>query len=253
LQTDICKEEFQLGNCSERNKALKAAFPHTIPVLTGFFFLGTAYGILMSVKGYGVLWSFLMSAIAFCGSMQFVAITLLTTTFDPVQAFFLSLVVNARHLFYGISILDKYKGFGKIKNFLIYVLCDETFSIICSANPPEAVSPKWFYFFISLLNYCYWVTGTVVGGLLGNLAGFNTKGLDFVLTALFVVIFLNHWETPKNRFPATVGVMVSICCLMIFGKTNFIIPSLIVILAVSASRRAQNKMKIMAKSQEPTA
>jgi 4-azaleucine resistance transporter AzlC len=237
--TDICKEDFKLGNRSEQKRALKAAFPHTIPILTGFAFLGTAYGVLMSAKGYGVFWSFLMSAVAFCGSMQFVAITLLSTVFNPVQAFFLSLMVNARHLFYGISILDKYKGLGGLKNFLIYVLCDETFSIICSTNPPKGISPKWFYFFISLLNYCYWVIGTVIGGLLGDLVSFNAKGLDFVLTALFVVIFLNHWETPKNRFPEVVGVMVSMCCLMIFGKSNFIIPSLIVILAVLTAVRDQ--------------
>ena len=120
-------------------KALSTAFPHTIPVLTGFLVLGFAYGVLMQTKGYGVLWAFLMSAIAFCGSMQFVAITLLTTVFNPFHAFILSFIVNARHLFYGLSMLTKYKGLGKLRIFLIYTLCDETFSIACSVEPDQGV------------------------------------------------------------------------------------------------------------------
>jgi 4-azaleucine resistance transporter AzlC len=134
-------------------KAFKTAFPHTLPVLAGFLILGTAYGILMQTKGYGTLWALLMSAIAFCGSMQFVAISLLTVVFDPIQAFLLSLMVNARHLFYGISMLDKYRGLGKLRFFMIYTLCDETFSILSSIEPPEGVRRTYFYFFKSLLNY----------------------------------------------------------------------------------------------------
>lgn len=134
---------------NELKHAFKLAFPHTIPVLTGFLILGIAYGVLMSSKGYPVIYSVLMSAIAFCGSMQFVAITLLTTLFNPLEAFLLSLMVNARHLFYGISMLEKYKGFGKIKNFLIYTLYDETFSLVSSVTPPENVEKKYFYFAIS--------------------------------------------------------------------------------------------------------
>ena len=222
-----------------KKKALRAAFPHTIPVLTGFCILGIAYGILMSSKGYGVLWCFLMSAIAFCGSMQFVAITLLTAAFHPAQAFFLSLMVNARHLFYGISMLSKYKGTGKIKGLLIYMMCDETFSITSTVKVPEDVDKKWFYLFISILDYSYWVIASVIGGLIGNLFTFQTKGLDFVLTALFIVIFLNQWREPSNRFSALLGVGISTLCLVIFGADNFIIPAMIGILLVLTIFRKQ--------------
>ena len=121
--------------------AFIAALPHTLPVLASFLILGMTYGVLMQTKGYGVIWSVLMSAVAFCGSMQFVAITLLTVAFNPLQAFLLSLTVNARHLFYGLSMLEKYKGLGKLRGFLIYTLCDETFSICCTLQPPEGVLP----------------------------------------------------------------------------------------------------------------
>ena len=174
--------------------ALRAAFPATIPVMTGFLCLGTAYGLLMQSKGYGPGWSVLMSAIAFGGSMQFVAVTLLTTAFDPVQAFLLSVMVNARHMFYGLSLLDKYKGLGKVRPFLIYVLCDETFSLVSTLEPPEGVARKDFYFWISLLDYLYWITGTALGGLLGSFLTFDTTGLDFALTALFVVLFIYGWN-----------------------------------------------------------
>ena len=174
--------------------ALRAAFPATIPVMTGFLCLGTAYGLLMQSKGYGPGWSVLMSAIAFGGSMQFVAVTLLTTAFDPVQAFLLSVMVNARHMFYGLSLLDKYKGLGKVRPFLIYVLCDETFSLVSTLEPPEGVARKDFYFWISLLDYLYWITGTALGGLLGSFLTFDTTGLDFALTALFVVLFIFGWN-----------------------------------------------------------
>ena len=174
--------------------ALRAAFPATIPVMTGFLCLGTAYGLLMQSKGYGPGWSVLMSAIAFGGSMQFVAVTLLTTAFDPVQAFLLSVMVNARHMFYGLSLLDKYKGLGKVRAFLIYVLCDETFSLVSTLEPPEGVARRDFYFWISLLDYLYWITGTALGGLLGSFLTFDTTGLDFALTALFVVLFIYGWN-----------------------------------------------------------
>ena len=174
--------------------ALRAAFPATIPVMTGFLCLGTAYGLLMQSKGYGPGWSVLMSAIAFGGSMQFVAVTLLTTAFDPVQAFLLSVMVNARHMFYGLSLLDKYKGLGKVRAFLIYVLCDETFSLMSTLEPPEGVARRDFYFWISLLDYLYWITGTALGGLLGSFLTFDTTGLDFALTALFVVLFIYGWN-----------------------------------------------------------
>lgn len=211
---------------AELHKAFQSAFPNTLPVLTGFLVLGMAYGVLMQTKGYSVVWSVLMSAIAFCGSMQFVAITLLTTAFHPIQAFLMSLMVNARHLFYGLSMLGKYKGFGKIRIFLIYVLCDETFSISSSVEPPKGVNHKYFYFVISLLNYLYWVFGTFLGGLLGNFLHFNTTGLDFVLTALFVVLFLEQWKNKENRIPGMIGIIGTFVSVVVFGKTNLVIPAM---------------------------
>ncbi len=217
---------------NEKAKALKAAFPHTLPVFTGFTFLGIAYGILMNSKGYGFGWTVLMSLLAFAGSAQYAAITLLTSVFNPISALLLTLVINARHLFYGISMLDKYKDTGKFRPYLIFGLCDETFSIICSTEPPEGVNRNWFQFFITLLNHSYWVLGSAIGGLLGSILPFSTKGLDFVLTAFFIVIFLEQWKTQKNHKPAVIGVVCSMMSLAIFGQSKFILPSLIAILAV---------------------
>ena len=213
-------------------EAFKAAFPHTLPVLTGFLVLGMAYGVLMQTKGYGVVWAVLMSAIAFCGSMQFVAITLLTAVFNPIQAFLLSIMVNARHLFYGISMLDKYKGLGKIRFFLIYVLCDETFSIASSIDPPKGINRKYFYFTITILEYLYWVIGTFVGSVVGNLIKINTEGLDFVLTALFVVLFLEQMKNKENRVSGVIGVAGTVISLCIFGAGNLVIPAMVIILCV---------------------
>ncbi len=213
----------------ETKAAFSAAFPHTIPVLTGYTFLGTAFGVLMQTKGYGVFWSVLMSTLCFCGSMQFVAITLLTQAFNPFQAFFLSVLVNARHLFYGISLLTKYKGLGKARGFLIFMLSDETFSIVSSVEPPENINKKYFYLFISILDHLYWIFGSFLGGMLGGFITFDTKGLDFVLTALFVVLFLEQIKNVKNRMSGVTGLICTAVGLIVFGSSNLIIPSMILI------------------------
>jgi len=210
--------------------ALSAAFPHTLPVLAGFLVLGIAYGMLMLDKGYGPEWSVLMSAVAFCGSMQFVAITLLTTAFQPLEALILSILVNARHLFYGLSMLEKYKGFGKVKAFLIYTLCDETFSIVSSVNPPEGVEPKYFYLGISLLDYLYWVSGTLIGGLIGKWMPFDMKGLDFALTALFVVLFIEQMKKRENWMLGLIGIACALISRLVFGAANMVLPALVIIL-----------------------
>jgi len=217
---------------SSTKSALRAAFPVTIPVLTGFTCLGLAYGVLMETKGYGPLWSTLMSAIAFGGSMQFVAITLLTTVFDPIQALLLSVMVNARHIFYGLSFLDKYKGLGKIRAYLIYTLCDESFSLISTVEPPEDVEKKDFYFWISFLNYSYWVVATALGGLLGKFITFDTTGLDFALTALFVVLFMEQWKKQENRFAGVTGIVCAAASLALFGADRMVIAAMILILLV---------------------
>ncbi len=215
-----------------KRRALKAAFPYTVPIFAGFAFLGLAYGIFMHSKGFSFIWPMLMSMTIFAGSMEFVAADLLCAAFHPFYAFFLTLMVNARHLFYGISMLDKFKGTGSKKWYLIFGMCDESFSINQSVEPPEGVDRGWFMFFVTLLNQCYWVLGATVGGLLGNLVTFNTQGIEFVMTALFTAILVNQWRENREHRPVLIGLALSAVCLVIFGKTNFILPAMALILAV---------------------
>ncbi|MGI5823965.1 MAG: AzlC family ABC transporter permease [Bacillota bacterium] len=213
-------------------KAFKAAFPKTIPVLTGYLALGIAYGVLMETKGYGVQWSVLASICAFAGSIQYLAITLLTTAFDPIQAFLLSIMVNARHLFYGISMLEKYKGLGKLRPFLIFMLTDETYSISSSISPPEGISRKYFYATISFMDYSYWILGTFLGGVLGSFITFNTAGMDFVLTGLFVVLFIEQMTGRKKALSGMIGLVCTAVVLVLFGADNVVIISMVLILLV---------------------
>ena len=215
-------------------KALKSAFPHTIPVLMGYLFIGIAFGILLSSKGYNSGWAILMSVFIYAGSMQFVAINLLTSTFNIIVVVFMTIMVNARHLFYGLSMLDKFRIMGNKKPYMIFSLTDETFSLLCSAKVPEGVDKNWFYFFIALLDHLYWIIGSAIGGIIGSVFSFNTKGIDFVMTALFVVIFVNQWKSTKNHIPALIGICGSFSCLIVFGPQSFILPSMIIILITLA-------------------
>jgi 4-azaleucine resistance transporter AzlC len=215
---------------NHKTAALKAAFPYTIPVLTGYLVLGAAYGILMNSKGFSLFWIIIASVFVYAGSMQFVSVALLATGFDPLGAFLMTIAVNARHLFYGISMLQQYRGTGRIKPYLIFSLTDESFSILCSAKTPEGVEDKWFYLFVSLLDHLYWITGSIIGGILGSLIHINTKGIDFVLTALFIVILINQWQSTTKHLPALLGIGSAILCRLIFGSADFIIPSMICIL-----------------------
>lgn len=217
---------------------LAAAFQVTIPVLTGFLFLGFAYGVLMKTNGFSTPITSLMSALAFCGSFQFAAIALMAAGFNPISTFIMCVLVNARHLFYGISLLHKYKGLGKIRFLLIYMLCDETFSIVASTEPPEGVGRKGFYAAVSLLDYLYWQTGTLLGSLTGGVINFNTQGLDFVLTALFVVLFLEQWKNKENRPSCLIGIACTAVCLIVFGAESFIIPAMVcIMLSLTAGRK----------------
>jgi len=209
--------------------AMKAAFPHTLPVLTGFAFLGAAYGILMSGAGFGWAVTLLTSVVVFAGALQFVGIGLLAAGFDPLSAFLIAISVNARHLFYGISMLEKYGSAGKIKPYLIFGMCDETFSLLCSTEPPPNVDKRAFMLSVTLLNQSYWVLGSVAGALIGPLLTFETQGIEFVMTAFFVVIFLNQWQVRKNRSPALIGVGAAVVSLLIFGAESFIIPAMLLI------------------------
>lgn len=213
-----------------KSRALKAAFICTLPVLAGYFFLGTAFGILLSGKGYGPGWAILMSVCIYAGSMQFVAIDLLTGSFNLLNTIFVTFMVNARHIFYGLSMLDRFRNTGKGKAYMIFSLTDETFSLLCSAKPPQGVDGKMFYFFIALLNHIYWIASSALGGLVGSAFSFNAKGMDFVMTALFVVIFINQWKANKNHVPAVIGIGVSAVCLIAFGADKFILPSMAFIL-----------------------
>ena len=213
-------------------KALKAAFPHTIPIMTGFLFLGMTYGIYMNVSGFSFWYPMLMSMTIFAGSMEFVTVNMLLGAFHPLQALSMTLMINARHLFYGISMLDKYKGTGLKKLYLIFGMCDESFSINYTAEIPEDVDKGWFMMWVTVLNQFYWVLGSTLGGIFGSFIHFNTEGLDFVMTALFVVIFLEQWMKEKNYTNAIVGLVISVLCLILFGKDDFIIPAMLGILGV---------------------
>lgn len=212
-------------------KAFRCALPHTLPIFAGFWFLGLTYGIYMNVSGFSFWYPCLMSLTIFAGSMEFVTVALLLGAFNPLQALALTLMINARHLFYGISMLDKYKGSGWKKPYLIFGMCDESFSINYTADIPADIDRGWFMFFVTLLNHLYWFSGATLGGIFGSLIHFDTKGLDFVMTAMFVVIFMEQWMKEKQHKSALIGLGVSLACLILFGADNFIIPAMSAILA----------------------
>ena len=211
-------------------KAWKAAFPKTIPIMMGFLFLGMSYGLYMKVSGFSFVYPLCMSLVIFGGSLEFVTVTMLLGSFAPLQTFLMALMIQARHLFYGIALLEKYKGTGLKKAYLIFGMCDESFSINCATDVPEDVDKGWFYFFVTILNQFYWVAGATLGGILGSFLTFNTEGLDFVMTAMFVVIFLEQWLKEKKHYTALIGVLVSAGCLLLFGAESFLIPTMVCIL-----------------------
>lgn len=212
--------------------AFFAAFPNTIPILAGFLFLGIAYGIYMNQSGFKFYYPMFMSFIIFAGSVEFATVSWLLGSFDPVNIFFLTLMINARHLFYGLSMLEKYNIPGWKKLYLIYGMCDESFSINATVDVPKDIDKGLFMFFVTMLNQIYWVAGATIGGIFGSFIPFDTKGIEFVMTALFVVIFLENWLKEKDHSASVIGLFISFICLIIFKGTNFIIPSMIIILSV---------------------
>ena len=186
-------------------KAARCAFPYTIPIFAGFWFLGMTYGIYMNVSGFSFIYPMVMSLTIFAGSVEFVAVSLLLGAFNPIQALVMTLMINARHLFYGISMLDKFKGTGWKKFYLIFGMCDESFSINYTADIPKDVDRGWFMFFVTLFNHFYWFFGATLGGIFGSLIHFNTEGLDFVMTAMFVVIFMEQWLKEERHTSALIG------------------------------------------------
>ncbi len=206
-------------------KTLAAAFPATLPVLFGFIPLGVAFGLLMNGAGYPVFWSFLMSLLVYAGSAQFMGVELLAAAVPLPQVTVMTLIINFRHLVYGLSMLEKYRDTGWRKPYLIFALPDETYAILSGGQVPEGVEPHDFYLVVSLLNQVYWVTGSVLGGLLGAALPINTQGADFAMTALFVVIALGQWEEKGNRPSALLGLGAAALCLLLFGPDRFLIPT----------------------------
>lgn len=214
-------------------KTLKTAFFKSLPIMAGYIVLGAGFGILLTSKGYARWWALLMSLTIYAGSMQYVAIDLLTAGASLISTALMTLMVNARHLFYGVSMLSRYRDTGKAKPYLIFALTDETYSLVCSDELiPSGVDKKRYFLFVSLLNQFYWVLGSVIGGLLGSFLTFNTNGIDFAMTALFVVIFTEQWEKNKNHIPALIGVISSVLCLILFGAQRFLIPAMLLISAL---------------------
>lgn len=227
--------------------AFRTAFPFTIPIFAGFLFLGIAYGIFMNSLGFNAIYPIVMSFVIYAGSMEFVAANLLLGAFNPFSAFFLTLMVNARHLFYGISMLEKYGKIGKKKWYMIFGLCDESFAINNTIKVPENVDKGWVMFFVTVLNQVYWVLGATLGGVFGSFINFNTEGLEFVMTALFVVIFLEKWMSEEKHYSSLVGLAASIICLIIFGGSHFIIPAMIAILGIlTLSRKTLEEVEAKA-------
>lgn len=212
-----------------RKKHLKAVFLDTVPVLTGYLFLGIGFGILLSENGYGVLWALAMSIFVFAGSGQYLAVSLLANSSGLLSAAIATLLVNARHLFYGISLLEKYKGTGKKKPYLIFALTDETYSLVTQNEPPEGMSRHSYCFTVSMLDHIYWITGCTLGALVGQFIPINYEGIEFVLTALFVTMFVDRWLTNKDHFPAMVGVCATFVSLLLFGSEFFLIPAMVLI------------------------
>ncbi len=202
----------------------KRALRDTIPVLSGYIVLGMGFGIIMQSNGYGVWWTVAMSALIYAGSMQYLAVNLLTGGASLISAAIATLMVNARHIFYGISMVERYKGMGKSKPYLIFSLTDETYSLVCNGE-----KSKEYYLLVSLFNHGYWIAGSAIGALLGQIIPFSTEGVDFALTALFVTVFVEQWKSTHDHIPAIIGVLSSVICLALFGVGDFLIPAMILI------------------------
>lgn len=207
-------------------KLIKAAFIKTLPIMAGYIPLGIGFGVLLESQGYNAVWAFFMALTMFAGSMQYVAVSLLASGASIITAFITTLMVNARHLFYGVSLIDMYKGAGKYKPYMIFGLTDETYSLICTGDIPEGVHPHKFRFTVTMLNQCYWITGCVLGALLGAALNFDSKGIEFVMTALFITVFVDQWKSTRNHLPALTGIIATVAAILIFGRDNFLIPAM---------------------------
>ncbi len=225
-------------------ETLKFSFIRSLPVMAGYLVLGSGFGILMADKGYSFWWPALMSIVVYAGSLQYVGVNLLATMASPISTALMTIMVNARHIFYGISMLEKYKAMDKGRTYSIFALTDETYSLVCSAQVPEGVDEHGYYLALSMMNQSYWVLGSLIGGLLGNYLSFNSDGVDFAMTALFIVMFVEQWESAKTHAPALCGMFATLICLLIFGSDYFLIPSMLLIAIILMSFKKQIEGKI---------
>ena len=233
-------------------KSFRAAFPKTIPIIPGYVFMGIAFGILLTNLGYAWYWTVLMAVVIFAGMAQFVSVNMLVPGLSFLHTFIFQFVLNARHIFYGLSMLEKFKIMDKLKPYMIFAMTDETYSILCSTKVPEGVSEKHYYFFIALLDQSYWVLGCFLGGVVGSMITFNTTGIDFSMTAFSVTVVIDQWKETKDHIPAICGFIITTICLMILGTEKFIIPALLGITAcLLLFRRRIEEME--AKNEEVTA
>ena len=226
-----------------KQKALRTAFVDTIPVLTGYLFLGMGFGILLSESGYSVLWAFFMALFIYAGSGQYLAVSLLAGGSSLISAAIATFLVNARHIFYGISLIDTYKGSGKKKPYMIFALTDETYTLVTQNQPPEGMSRHKYCFLVSVLDHIYWICGCVLGNLAGMLLPISFEGVEFVLTALFVTMFVEQWLSNKNHLPALIGVASTLLCLVLFGRDIFLIPSMVMIAVLLTVTRKTGRRK----------
>ena len=211
-----------------KKATVKYAFIASLPVMAGYVVLGIGFGVLLSAKGYAWWWAVLMSVFIFAGSMQYVGIDLLSSGASVLSTALMTLMVNARHLFYGISMVERYRDMGKRKWYVIFGLSDETYSLVCvDGELPAGVDRKDYYFLVTMLDRIYWISGSLIGAVLGNALSFNTAGIDFAMTALFVSIFVDQWEKTKQHLPALLGLLISLACLLVFGTERFLIPSML--------------------------
>ena len=218
-------------NLRLNRRTLDLAFIKTVPVMAGYIVLGMGFGILLSGKGYGPFWAFLMSTIIYAGSMQYVGVGLIAGGASLLSTFLTTLIVNARHLFYSISMIDLYSDAGRKKPYMIFALTDETYSLLCDGQVPEDTDPQTYRFLVSLLNQIYWILGSVAGSFLGEVLPFDTTGIDFSMTALFVATFVEQWTAQKDHLSALTGVIASVLSLCLFGTDRFLIPAMLMITA----------------------
>ncbi len=231
-------------------KAIKAAFPATVPVLMGYLAIGMAFGLMLEAVGYNVIWAFFMSLTIYAGSGQYLGVELLATAAVLSQVALLTFLINFRHLVYGLSMLEKFRGMGWRKWYMIFSLTDETYALLAGANPPPGIRPRDYYFSIAVLDHCYWILGSIIGSVAGALLKFDTTGVEFAMTALFLVIAVDQWRSYRSHIPAILGAVVTLVCLLLFGPETMLLPALCVIVVVLLIMRARLEDKSQSEQKE---